>query len=215
MFKGKKNGFTLIELLVVVAIIAILAAMLLPVLSKAREKARAAVCMNNLKQVGLAAFMYAQDYDGFINVVCYPSSPWSPVWWQYLASRGYLKRKSTYLKRKATYCPSKPIWGVYGKDHPYVCYGMNFAYYGWYRIFKAYKPSNIVLWADSYRTDKYSQIYQFKPTDITSVVHIHLKHTGLANCGFADGHVKACGKNELKNYGITCGCEEDGTVVAF
>ena len=57
------RGFTLIELLVVIAIIAILAAILFPVFARAREKARQSSCASNLKQLGLAALMYVQDYD--------------------------------------------------------------------------------------------------------------------------------------------------------
>jgi prepilin-type N-terminal cleavage/methylation domain-containing protein len=59
----RRDGFTLIELLVVIAIIAILAAILFPVFARARESAVRTQCLNNLKQIGAAILMYAQDYD--------------------------------------------------------------------------------------------------------------------------------------------------------
>ncbi len=60
---NQRRGFTLIELLVVIAIIAILAAILFPVFGRARENARRSSCLSNMKQMGLAAMQYVQDYD--------------------------------------------------------------------------------------------------------------------------------------------------------
>ena len=62
----KLKAFTLIELLVVIAIIAILAAILFPVFAQARAKARAITCVSNIRQIGMSAMMYEQDYDGYL-----------------------------------------------------------------------------------------------------------------------------------------------------
>ena len=66
----KRCGFTLIELLVVIAIIAILAAILFPVFARAREKARSASCLSNLKQLSLGVIMYQGDYDEYYTPRC-------------------------------------------------------------------------------------------------------------------------------------------------
>src|SRR3954467_7155365 len=120
-----EKAFTLIELLVVIAIIAILAALLLPALSSAKEKAKRAVCVSNLRQIGIAIHNYAQDNEGnipygpkappFVNPAdLYPSSgaPTSLLSLQTGAPVGLGLLLQQYLasQPKALFCP--------GNDQP-------------------------------------------------------------------------------------------------
>jgi prepilin-type N-terminal cleavage/methylation domain-containing protein/prepilin-type processing-associated H-X9-DG protein len=108
--RQRSRGFTLIELLVVIAIIAILAAILFPVFAKAREAARKTSCLSNMKQIGTAAQMYAQDYDEVMPTVIfanYPAGFWgSPTWNAY--GWGYIfTLLDPYTKNTGIYaCPS-------------------------------------------------------------------------------------------------------------
>jgi len=95
-----RRGFTLIELLVVIAIIAILAAILFPVFAQARDKARQATCLSNLKQLGLGVLMYAQDYDEILPYGYNYSADGTTLWWWQDSIRPYVKNEAIYT------CPS-------------------------------------------------------------------------------------------------------------
>jgi len=128
-----RKGFTLIELLVVIAIIAILAAILFPVFAKAREKARQASCLSNIKQVGIAFLQYVQDYDQvmpwvYANGVYVPNPAGGANILNYVNVKLYPYCKNTQL----FVCPSDKTGNWYSSGYPFnysangIC---NYAYH--------------------------------------------------------------------------------------
>lgn len=115
--RRQKQAFTLIELLIVIAIIALLAAILFPVFSRARENARRASCQSNLKQIGLGLIQYSQDYDEILIADWYgpqpfdytdPSTTANARYKWYDAAQPYVKSEQIFMCPSATGKPANP-----------------------------------------------------------------------------------------------------------
>ena len=199
--------FTLIELLVVIAIIAILASMLLPALSRARESAHAISCASNLKQIGSAYSMYTNDNEDVCPVYAnnwggrcanygVSSTPSLP---EAFHDSGYISLKTTnpyahggnsakpgapffYLKKTVWLCPS-------GIKTPFDEYGFK----GTYRANREFSSARVALNGRYYAEDKITKV-GFSPSRLATLWDYDSYHLNYRNFFFADAHV---GKSKI------------------
>lgn len=195
MISPKRINFTLVELLIVIVIIAILAGMLLPALNKAREKAKAITCTNNLKQCGSAIHLYANDYEDYIPCSA-PIGSGSSRTFHLATIINYLKVSKTvvntmqgplicpsHVNSRTTDIPEMRLWyNPYSQNSIYYSYGFNSFIFSNSVSIKRNRvahPSQTLLMADSTSI-----------TMLTVTQPFYVCHQQGFNTSWADGHVE-------------------------
>jgi prepilin-type N-terminal cleavage/methylation domain-containing protein/prepilin-type processing-associated H-X9-DG protein len=207
----RSKAFTLIELLVVIAIIAILAAILFPVFSKAREKGRQTACVSNMKQIALAMIAYSEDYDGFL-----------PCFWDNVAGEkqygGWMFYNTFNQCYKNNFEPQKgSIYPYVKNEQIFICpsdscghgcsYAINGALtpdpYGGSRFHRGLhtsyitKPSTTFLLLEEQCPIGSTDDAHFSPGYPATGNIPEKRHLDMSNFAFCDGHVKPLRREAL------------------
>jgi prepilin-type N-terminal cleavage/methylation domain-containing protein/prepilin-type processing-associated H-X9-DG protein len=206
-------GFTLIELLVVIAIIGLLASLLMPALGRARAKARATECLGNLRQVGLASLMYAEDLGGILPI----DSPLQKgiTWGAIIASNTGVRPFQIFV------CPSyRPFrftnWiRIYGVRLDPPTNAVRGALRERLAVDAVERPSEYLHLADTTSRGREGlgaqQFYFFRAA---SEKEVHGRHGRVANGFLLDGHVEGMNAPRLERLGIL-GLFETDTVPGY
>ncbi len=210
MLRKMQKGFTLIELLVVIAIISILAAILFPVFARARENARRASCMSNLKQIGLGFMMYTQDYDEtypcqtstnpdrYAEAINAPVTALNQNWINSIY--GYVKSWQLFKCPSATnFLRTPPLTDgnpTAISNSSYMANGVLINSYGTSRKLSGIpNATDIVLVMESSLSYSYALVRPIRTTATSGYIQwnypgVNALHFSGGNLVFADGHAK-------------------------
>ena len=226
----KKSTFTLVELLVTIAIIAVLAAILLPALSSARARARSSACASNLKQNGMAFAIYQMNNHDWSALNYYKAAGSTRTWSEFTFGK-YNEPGYTGVLGESTRCPGvahpagvhqnhqQYIYGSLGfvptKDTPgkkffqksanaFTAGGGSATASLFVRTSKLASAAEFPMLADSLRDDaKYGKVQHYIFKADGSQGALNLLHNSRANVLFADGHCGTIGKEEAYANGYS------------